>query len=140
MLRKIIRVFLAVLVALVAGCAKKEYIVEKKPAEILEMFENKQDFVLFCGTQTCETCAKFRPVMEQVCEKWGVKVYYMDVTDYDSEEIKNLTYNYLYTLEWTPTVYVVDNGRVTAMNENDNDTLLSYGKLLRWLEDNHAIP
>jgi len=141
MLRKALIVLMAVLLLGITGCQKKkEYIVEKNVGEILEMLEKKQDFVLFCGTATCETCAAFRPILEEVCQDYELTVYYLDVTDYESAEIKELTYNYLYRLEWTPSVYVIKQGRSVALNENDNDTLLKYGTLLKWLEEYHAIP
>ena len=141
MFRKTVIVLLALMLLICTGCQKKsKYVIEKSAAEIIELFDSKQDFVLFCGTKTCETCAQFRPVLEEVCEDYELTVYYLDVSDYESDDIKNLTYNYLYRLEWTPSVYVIKEGRVTALNENDDDTLLSYGKLLRWLEDYHAIP
>ena len=139
MYKKVI-VVLLVLLSLV-GCSKKEeYIVEKKPQEVIDMFDNGESFVLFCGTPTCETCAKFRPILQQLCENYKLTVIYLDVADYESAEIKNLTYNYLYRLEWTPTVYVVKNGHSVAINENDGDTLLSYNTLLEWLEEYDAIP
>ena len=136
-MKKII-VLLAVLLVLLTGCSKGK-IVDKSARELIEMFDAGESFVMFAGTSNCDTCKEFRDILGQVLNDYDLTVYYLLADDYEDEDVKNLIYNYLYKLQWTPTLYVVENGKVTHINENDNNSLMHVGSLTIWLKDNGAI-
>ena len=131
-------IILIILRLLISGCSKGR-IVEKKAPEIIEMFENKESFVMYAGTSDCENCKEFRDILEQVLNDYRLTVYYFPADDYEDEDVRKLIYNYLYKLQWTPTVYVVENGKVVHINENESNTLMSISALTRWLKENGAI-
>ena len=68
-----------------------------------------------------------------------IMTYYLLADDYEDEDVKNLIYNYLYKLQWTPTMYIVENGKVVNLNENENNSLMHVGSLKIWLKNNGAI-
>lgn len=137
-MKKRIIVLLAVLLILLTGCSKGK-IVDKSARELIRMFDAGESFVMFAGTSNCDTCQEFRDILGQVLNDYGLTVYYLLADDYEDEDVKNLIYNYLYKLQWTPTLYVVENGKVTHINENDNNSLMHVGSLTIWLKDNGAI-
>ena len=137
-MKKRIIVILAILLVLLTGCSKGK-IVDKNARELIQMFDNGESFVMFAGTSNCDTCKEFRDILGQVLNDYDLTVYYLLADDYEDEDVKNLIYNYLYKLQWTPTLYVVENGKVTHLNENDNNTLMHVGSLTLWLKDNGAI-
>ena len=137
-MKKRIIVILAILLVLLTGCSKGK-IVDKSARELIQMFDNGESFVMFAGTSNCDTCKEFRDILGQVLNDYDLTVYYLLADDYEDEDVKNLIYNYLYKLQWTPTLYVVENGKVTHLNENDNNTLMHVGSLTLWLKDNGAI-
>lgn len=137
-MKKRIIVLLAVLLVLLTGCSKGK-IVDKSARELIEMFDAGESFVMFAGTSNCDTCKEFRDILGQVLNDYDLTVYYLLADDYEDEDVKNLIYNYLYKLQWTPTLYIVENGKVTHLNENDNNTLMHIGSLTIWLKENGAI-
>ena len=137
-MKKRIIVLLAVLLVLLTGCSKGK-IVDKSARELIEMFDAGESFVMFAGTSNCDTCKEFRDILGQVLNDYDLTVYYLLADDYEDEDVKNLIYNYLYKLQWTPTLYIVENGKVAHLNENDNNTLMHIGSLTIWLKENGAI-
>ena len=137
-MKKRIIVLLAVLLILLTGCSKGK-IIDKSARELIEMFDAGESFVMFAGTSNCDTCKEFRDILGQVLNDYDLTVYYLLADDYEDEDVKNLIYNYLYKLQWTPTLYIVENGKVTHLNENDNNTLMHIGSLTIWLKENGAI-
>ncbi|MBQ1342088.1 MAG: hypothetical protein IIY33_06350 [Erysipelotrichaceae bacterium] len=129
---------LLVLLLVMTGCSKGK-IVEKKAPDIIKMFDNKESFVMYAGTSDCENCKEFKDILGQVLNDYRLTVYYFPADDYEDEDVKNLIYNYLYKLQWTPTVYIVENGKVVNINENEDNTLMSIPALTTWLKSNGAI-
>ena len=129
---------MAVLLILLTGCSMGK-IVDKSARELIRMFDAGESFVMFAGTSNCDTCQEFRDILGQVLNDYDLTVYYLLADDYEDEDVTNLIYNYLYKLQWTPTLYVVENGKVTHINENDNNSLMHVGSLTIWLKDNGAI-
>ena len=126
------------LLILLTGCSKGR-IVEKTAPEIIKMFDDGESFVMYAGTSTCETCKEFKDILGQVLNDYDLTVYYVAADDYEDEDVKNMIYNYLYKLQWTPTVYVVKDGKVAHLNENEDNSLMSISSLTRWLKENEAI-
>lgn len=137
MKKKILIIALMALV-LLSGCSKGR-IVDKTAPELIKMFDDGQSFVMYAGTSNCGTCDEFRDILGQVLNDYDLTVYYLLADDYEDEDVKNLIYNYLYKLQWTPTMYIVENGKVVNLNENENNSLMHVGSLKIWLKDNGAI-
>ena len=136
-MKKFVRILAAVLIILVMnGCSNNLYIT-KSAVEIKKMFDDGKTFVMFAGTKDCTSCKEYRPVVEQIIEKYGIDFYYMPADDYESAEVRDVIYNYLYKLEWTPTTYVVQNGHSVAMVEESitfeelEDLLDKYGLITK---------
>ena len=81
------------------------------------MFLDGESFVFFAGTKDCSSCREYRPIVNSIIEKYDVRIYYLPADDYQSDIMKDLIYNYLFKLEWTPTTYVVIDGKAVDMAE-----------------------
>lgn len=54
--------------------------------ELLQMTENKEDFVLIVSQSTCSHCATYKPKMKTITKEYGIDAYYID---YDMESKNN---------------------------------------------------
>lgn len=125
------------LLAALSGCNKQQdKIVTKNSDDLIQMFEAGETFVVYAGTENCESCKVFkRTILELLDAYQDKKLYYFPADDYQSEEVKNVIYNYLYKLEYTPSIYYVDNGKVVDMVEG----LIDYDQLKDWLKKHDFI-
>lgn len=63
--------------------------VKKIPlSEVQEKINNKEDFVLYIGRESCPYCQKFAPKLAVAIQKTNQTVYYLDN---DSKERKDIT-------------------------------------------------
>ena len=63
--------------------------VKKIPlSEVQEKINNKEDFILFIGRESCPYCQKFAPKLAVAIQKTNQTVYYLDN---DSKERKEIT-------------------------------------------------
>ena len=130
-------VFIAAIVrVLVTGCSSEMY-TTRSATEIKQMFDNGETFVMFAGTKDCTSCKAYKPIVEEIIEKYDIPFYYMPADDYKSDEVRDVIYNYLYKLEWTPTTYIVVDGHSAAMVEETitfeelEDLLDKYGLITK---------
>lgn len=135
-MKKIITVLLAVL--LLAGCNKSyQRIVTKEAPQLKKMFEDGETFVMYAGTSTCETCKKFKAVLAELLDNYDdLVIYYFPADEYESAEVKDIIYNYLYKLEYTPTIYYVENGKAVDIVEE----MMEYDEMESWLQGHGLLP
>ena len=135
-LGRIVAIMLCVL--LIASCSKAyDRIVTKPAPELKKMFENGETFVMYAGTETCETCKKFKPIVAELCDNYkDLVIYYFPADNYESEEVKDIIFNYLYKLEYTPTIYYVENGKAVDIVE----TMMEYEEMESWLQGHDILP
>lgn len=75
----------------VNGNSSKYGLFELKYDDVIEKFNNKEDFVLVISQTTCEHCISYKPVLRSVSKKNKIKTYYIDVdllNDKETEELK----------------------------------------------------
>lgn len=138
-MKKRIIVILALAALLMGGGCQQNFkgqLIESDAAAIKQMFDDGQTFFMYAGTSDCESCRKYKVVLQQLIDNYEITVYYLPADDYESAEIKDLIYNYLYKLEWTPTSYLVKDGKAVDLKEGP----LEYEELVSWLQDNDYLP
>ena len=57
-------------------------------SEVQEKIDNKEDFILYIGRESCPYCQKFAPKLAVAIQKTNQTVYYLDN---DSKERKDIT-------------------------------------------------
>jgi len=115
-MKKVI-VILFILLCL-SGCYHTDYMSTTiKHDELVNKFENKETFVMYASNETCVSCKDYRVNVDEFCEKYKVTIYCFYCDDFESEEVKDIKYNYLYYLIDTPTTYVIKEGKVVDYYE-----------------------
>lgn len=98
---------LIVAVFLLTGCGSTTYD-EISYDELDKMIEEKQDFILFIGSNTCSACANYKITLNNVIEKYGVDVKYIDMAKLsDTEESKLVS---KFPIKGTPTTVFIKDG------------------------------
>ena len=75
----------------VNGNSSKYGLFELKYDDVIEKFNNKEDFVLVISQTTCAHCISYKPILRSVSKKNKIKTYYIDVdllNDKETEELK----------------------------------------------------
>lgn len=111
-MKKIVLFIVVVLTAiLLTGCnGKITSYQETNYDKIMEMFEAKENFVLFIGSSQCSHCQTYKPKLEAVIKVNQIKVYYIDVNKLSSEENAKLESYVPYS--GTPYTVFIENGKV----------------------------
>lgn len=124
------KVFLLIimLLPLLAGCGSKLTTYEEiEYDEFIEKIENKDDFILFIGSSTCQHCDAFKETVKSVVKKYQIKIYYIDIHKF-TEQQSNKFKTYI-NFSSTPTTVFIYNGieKTTYNRINGN---LSYDKVI----------
>ena len=77
-------------------------------SKLEKMIDNKEDFVLFIGSEECSHCKKFKKTINRVVEEYKIKVYYIDILKLNEEE--NAFINAHFPYSGTPTTIVIKDG------------------------------
>lgn len=88
---------------------------ELKYDDVIEKFNNKEDFVLVISQTTCEHCISYKPVLRSVSKKHKIKTYYIDVdllNDKETEELKK----YVSYSDTPSTLFIKDGTESTRAN------------------------
>lgn len=88
---------------------------ELKYNDVIEKFNNKEDFVLVISQTTCEHCISYKPVLRSVSKKNKIKTYYIDVdllNDKETEELKK----YVSYSDTPSTLFIKDGTESTRAN------------------------
>ncbi|HPW53731.1 MAG TPA: hypothetical protein PLI19_04415 [Erysipelotrichaceae bacterium] len=136
-MKKILLVLLAL--CLLGGCFKftKGEVISKNAGDILEMFENKESFILYAGSSNCENCKDYRKVLQDLISEYRIDIIYLNVDVKEDKEIINtLTYDYLYRLYLLPSTYLIREGRIIDMKEN----YMELEQLKEWLKEYEYLP
>ncbi len=124
------KVFLLIimLLPLLAGCGSKLTTYEEiEYDEFIEKIENKDDFILFIGSSTCQHCDAFKETVKSVVKNYQIKIYYIDIHKF-TEQQSNKFKTYI-NFSATPTTVFIYNGteKTTYNRINGN---LSYDKVI----------
>ena len=86
--------------------------------KLLDLFDSKENQVVYLGRETCGFCVQFLPVLQQAQEEYGYTTNYLDITTVTTEDVnkllkkdndeKFLEENY----GSTPMVLIVKNGKL----------------------------
>jgi len=127
--------FVIILLALILLCGCSDYkgdVITKHADKIIEMFDNKETFVVYAGQGGCSSCKEFSDVIYEITKNYDINFYYFAIDEEKYQNEKNtLSYDYLIRLLWTPSIYIVIDGKNVDMKEKT----VTYDELVEWLKD-----
>lgn len=76
-----------------------------------DKIQNKEDFILYIGRETCPECVHFVPVLSEVAGSEKIKVLYLDSTNTEkSKELKE--FRDKYEIMYVPSLLIFKEGKV----------------------------
>lgn len=105
---KKILILLIIPILLLCGCSKKTY-TEISYNDLKQKVENKEDFILFIGANSCAHCTSYKTTINSIVNNYNVEVYYIDVDNLSEKEDSYLKALAPYT--GTPTTVFIENGK-----------------------------
>lgn len=111
----VILVIILGILLFVNGKSSKYGLFELKYDDVMEKFNNKEDFVLVISQTTCEHCISYKPVLRSTSKKNKIKTYYIDVdllNDKETEELKK----YVSYSDTPSTLFIKDGTESTRAN------------------------
>lgn len=106
---KKILVFFAVMLSLaLTGCESRTY-TEISFSDLENMIQEKQDFILFIGSETCSACSSFKITVKELVQNYNIDIKYLDISKLTSSDSdKLLEY---FPFDATPTTILVKRGK-----------------------------
>lgn len=99
---------------LMIGCSGKlKTYTEIDYQKLMDMYEQKQSFILFIGSTDCTHCDSYKETLNKVIKKYQVSIIYLDISKLSDEEhskVKSIT-----NFTGTPTTLFIENGEETSM-------------------------
>lgn len=126
-MKKIFLVIIALL-PFFTGCGSKLTTYEEIDYdEFIDKIENKDDFVLFIGSATCQHCDAFKETIKSVVKNYQVKIYYIDIHKF-TEQQSNKFKTYINFSATPTTVFIYNGDEKTTYNRINGN--LSYDKVI----------
>ena len=111
----VILVIILGILLFVNGNSGKYGLFELKYDDVIEKFNNKEDFVLVISQTTCEHCISYKPVLRSVSKKNKIKTYYIDVDLLNDKETEGLK-KYVSYSDTPSTLFIKDGTESTRAN------------------------
>ena len=113
-MKKVFGVIMIILSLCLTGCRNKlKTYNEVDYKTLMNMFEEKQSFILFIGSAECQHCDLFKDTLNEVISKYQVKISYIDISKLSVAENAKLKVYVNYN--GTPTTAFIENGAETSM-------------------------
>ncbi|MBR3362620.1 MAG: thioredoxin family protein [Bacilli bacterium] len=93
---------------ILTGCGPKTYD-EITYNKLEKMINEKQDFILFIGSETCSACSSFKFTVNELVKNHKIDIKYIDISKLsDTEKDKLLEH---FPFDATPTTVLVKKGK-----------------------------
>lgn len=131
---KKIFVVIAISVMILTGCNNKmDKYEEIEYNDFFNKIDNKDDFILFIGSATCQHCTDYKKTVNKIIKDYQVMIYYIDINKFSEEELSK--FKTIINFSGTPTTVFIkdgkeisdDKGNVTQYRVNGN---LAYSKVV----------
>jgi len=110
-MKKILILIVMVTAFCLTGCGGPKTYDEVTFQELNDMIENKEDFILMIGAESCSACKSYKIALDKIIEKYKLDVKYIDNDKLSDDEYADLQSNFYFTA--TPTTVFVENGKET---------------------------
>lgn len=113
-MKKLLLIVLMFTTLFITGCGNKLKTYEEVDyKKLMNMFDEKESFVLFIGSTECTHCDSYKVTLNDIIEKYQVKIYYIDISKLSKEEDAKLRSYANFT--GTPTTVFIEKGTETSM-------------------------
>lgn len=113
-MKKIFMFAIVILSLSLTGCGNKLKTYDEIDYKtLMNMFEEKQSFILFIGSTECQHCDLYKETLNEVISKYQVKINYIDISKLSVAENAKLKVYVNYN--GTPTTAFIENGAETSM-------------------------
>lgn len=107
-------IYILIGVLLLTSCGNKLKTYEEANFEqLMNMFDNKQSFILFVGSTECPHCELYKETLNEVIKKYQVHITYIDISKLSKEESSKLKSIVNFTA--TPTTIFIEQGEELSM-------------------------
>lgn len=118
------------------GCGGPKTYDEISFSQYQEKIKNKDDFILFIGSETCSACSAYKIGLNKVIEKYHVDVKYLDIANLSDEQLKELNSSFYFS--GTPTTIFIEDG-AEAEDKKRIDGNVKYSKIVSTMQENGYI-
>lgn len=109
-MKKILITLIIILTTLtLVGCGGPKTYDEIIFSELNTMLDNKEDFVLFIGAESCSACKSYKITIDKLIKNHKINIKYIDNDKLSEEEYAKLMAHFYFTS--TPTTILVKNGK-----------------------------
>lgn len=123
-------------ICLLTGCGKLKTYQEITYTEYNKMIEEKQNFVLFIGSETCSACAVYKEYLNEVIKDYQVEVKYIDLDKVTEDEYNKLKARHSFS--GTPTTIFITDGYEKSTYNRINGSK-EYNKIVEKFKENGYI-
>lgn len=123
-IKKKVMVLVSICIIVLIGCLigdkimSKSYLNEIKYNEVIEKFENKENFVLLISQTDCSHCISYKPKLKDVANEHKINIYYIDIDLLNKDEKEKLE-SYV-GFDSTPITTFIKNGEETTVANRIN--------------------
>lgn len=135
-MKKVLIVLGVTLILLLSGCSSNKTYHEITYSELNEMLDNKEDFILFIGSETCSACASYKVTLNTVIEDYDVDVKYIDLDKLSEQEYNEVIGKF--PISGTPQTLFIENGEEEDTHNRVNGNA-KYSRIVEKFQDNGYI-
>lgn len=132
----ILTILISISALIITGCGGPTTYDEIDYTKLKDMLNQKQDLILFIGSETCSACASYKPTLNKVIKKYKVDVKYLDISKLSEKESSELQSKFPFT--GTPTTIFVKKGK-EEKTYNRIDGNQRYSKIVEKFKSNGYI-
>lgn len=133
--RKMKKVLIILLILFgLTGCMGPKTYKEITYEDFKSKIENKDDFILFIGSETCSACSAYKYTVNKIVENYHLEINYIDISKLDEKELGKL--KSVVNFNGTPTTAFIKNGKESEKRIVGNQ---KYSKVVEKLEDYNYI-
>ena len=77
--------------------------------EVIEMTENKENFILCISAKECIHCQEYKPKLKKISKKYNIKIYYVNVDEFTEKDYETFKSKFSFD-GGTPTTIFFKNG------------------------------
>lgn len=109
MKRILIIILSTIAIFTITGCGGPKTYDEISFNQLNEMIEEKQDFILLLGAESCSACKSYKFALDKVIKDYNLDIKYIDNDKLSDDEYGELQSHFYFTA--TPTMVFVKQGK-----------------------------
>lgn len=129
-------IILIVVLFLFTACSVVKICDEINYKQLDSMIDNKEDFVLFIGSDGCLNCREYKMTLNRVIERYNLDVKYINISKLSKKEKEFL--NSRFSFSKTPVTLFIKSGKEKDVYNRINGNA-KYSKIVSKFKENDYI-